>query len=103
VPRGRRRFVDFWATLVLANYIKKMEQTRIELSLGFKLLRDRNETKRKELENKVVAAQYEVLDVQNHIHATKEQNRKTLQVKERELNKLQIKLLMENQRKGTLE
>jgi hypothetical protein len=71
VPRGRRRFVDFWATLVLANYIKKMEQTRIELSLGFKLLRDRNETKRKELESKVVAAQYEVLDVQNHIHATK--------------------------------
>lgn len=58
---------------------------------------------KKELESKVIFAQQEVLDLHNQIHATKEENRKTFQVKERELNKLQMKLLMANQRKGTLE
>jgi len=82
--------------------MKKMEQTMLIL-LGFKLLRERNEAEKHELEGKIVGAQQEVLDLHNQIRATEVQNRKTLQIKERELNKLQMELILANQRKGTLE
>jgi len=54
------------------------------------------------LEGKVVVAQQEVLDLQNQICAIEIQNRKILQVKEKELNKLYVELIMANQIKGTL-
>jgi len=47
-----------------------MEQTIIEL-LRIKLLCERNEVEKQELENKVIVAQQEVQDLQHHIHATK--------------------------------
>jgi hypothetical protein len=50
---------DLWIARLfqyVANYTKKMEQTMIEL-LGLKLLRERNDAKKKELEGKVVVAQ----------------------------------------------
>jgi hypothetical protein len=39
----------------VANYTKKMEQTMIEF-LGLKLLRERNEAEKQELEGKVIVA-----------------------------------------------
>jgi len=59
------------------NYTKKMEQTMIEL-LGFKLLHERNEVEKQELEGKVVVAQQEHLDLHNQIRAIEVHNRKTL-------------------------
>ncbi len=64
----------------VANYTKKMEQTMIEL-LGFKLLRERNEVEKQELEGKVVVAQQEVLDLHNHIRVIELHNRKTLMLR----------------------
>jgi hypothetical protein len=47
----------------VANYTKKMEHTRIEL-LEIKLLRDRNEAKKRKLEGKVIVAQQEAQHLQ---------------------------------------
>ncbi len=69
-----------------------MEQTRVELS-GLKLLCERNETKKQELESKATIAQ-EVLDLQDHICATEVQNKKTFQGKEREMNRLHMEIIM---------
>jgi uncharacterized protein (DUF2141 family) len=43
-----------------------MEQTKIELS-RLKLLCEKNEAKKQELEGKIIVAQHEVQDLQHHI------------------------------------
>jgi hypothetical protein len=46
----------------VANYNKKMKQTRIEL-LGFKLLSDIIEIEKQDLESKVIVAQQKILNL----------------------------------------
>ncbi len=46
----------------MANYNKKMKQTRIEL-LGFKLLSDIIEIEKQDLESKVIVAQQKILNL----------------------------------------
>lgn len=75
-----------------------MEQTRIELS-RLKILRDKNEAKKQELESKVVVPQQHVIDIQNQVRAIEVQNKKTLQVKKRKLNKLQMEFIMANKKR----
>ncbi len=79
-----------------------MKDTKIELS-KFKLLRERNEAKKQELDGKVIVVEYEVIDLKLQIRTSEVQNFKLLQGKERELNKLQMEIIMLNQRKGNLE
>ncbi len=87
----------FW---YVANYSKQMEKTWIELS-GFKLLLERNEAEKQELENKDVVAQQEVLGLHNHTHAIEVQIKKTLQAMQKKLNQLQMEFIMVKQ--ATLE
>ncbi len=70
-----------------------MEQTRIEL-LGLKLLCERNEVEKQELDNKTTIAQQEVQDLQHDICAIEIQIKKTLQAKEKKLNQLWVEFSM---------
>jgi hypothetical protein len=51
------------------------------------------------LESKVVVPQQHVIDIQNQVRAIEVQNKKTLQVKKRKLNKLQMEFTMANKKR----
>jgi hypothetical protein len=51
------------------------------------------------LESKVVVPQQHVIDLQNQVRAIEVQNKKTLQVKKRKLNKLQMEFIMANKKR----
>lgn len=70
-----------------------MEKTWIKLS-RLKLLREKNEAKKQELNSRVVVTQQEVIDLQNNIRATKVEIKKTFQAKEKKLNQLDIEFIM---------
>ncbi len=99
ISGGRRRFADCKIVPTCGKLQWKMEQTKIEL-LGLKLLCERMKQK---LESKVTIIQQEAQDLQHHIRTIEIQIKKTLQAKEKELNQLQMELIMVKYRKATME
>ncbi len=59
--------------------------------------------KKKKLDGKVIVAEQEVINLKHQIRTNEVQILKILQAKERELNKLQMEIIMLNQSKGNLE